>query len=220
MPQRVRWEAELLTLELESLHTVVQASADVNQFTDSFAVVADEFDHLPEELRAQTEDLLKGIEQLQPEFQATLAQGEKMVAEVREATKAVETLTPKVQEVVATTNETLLILQPVLKEIRQIKGEPDPNKAPLDTMAVLEQSNTLAHQSHAIVTELRQLLTELKAPLGPTSSVVETKQHARELIDVITWRVILVVVIFACAMMAVILFKRLISTRNVSVGPK
>lgn len=227
MPQRVRWEAELFTLELESLRTVAQASGDFDQFTDSFAVVANEIDHLPEELRAQTEDLLNSVERLQPEFRATLAQGEKTAAQVREATQnvqqtaqTVETLTPQIQEIVATSRQTLLELQPLLSEIRAMQGEPDPNKVPLDTMAVLERSNALAQQSHAIVTELRQLLTELKAPLGPTSSIAEAKHYTRELIDVVTWRVILLIVVFAIAMMAVVVFKRLILGRSLTVSSK
>ena len=227
MPQRIRWEAELLTLEIESLRTVVQASKDFDQFTNSFEVVANEIDHLPEELRSQTEDLLKNVEQLQPEFRATLAQGEKTAAEVREATlnvresaKAIETVAPQVQEIVATAKQTLSELQPVLDTIQEMKGEPDPNKVPVDTMAVLEQSNTLVHQTHAIVTELRQLLAELKAPLGPNSSIAQTKEHTRELIDVITWRAILLIVIFAGAMMAVVLFKRLLLRRFLPINQR
>jgi hypothetical protein len=226
MPQRVRWEAELLTLELESLHTVTQASHDFNQFTDSFAVVANEIDHLPEELRSQTEDLLKGVEQLQPELRVTLAQGEKTVAEVRETIQnvqqtvaAVEKVSPQLQEVIATFNETLSELKPVLTTVQEMKGEPDPNEVPLDTMVVLEQSNALAQQSHVIVSELRQLLAELKTPLGPTSSIAETKAHMRELIDVVTWRAILLIVVFAGAMMGVVLFKRLVLGRSLPTRP-
>jgi len=227
MPQRVRWEAELLTLELESMRTVAQASADITRFTDSFAVIANEIDHLPDELRSQTEDLLKNAEQLQPELRATLAQGEKTAAEVRETAEnvrqtaeALETVVPQVQEMVATAKQTVSELQPLLETIQEMKGEPDPNKAPLDTMAVLEQSNTLTGQTLGIVTELRQLLTDLKAPLGPTSSIAETKEHARELIDAVTWRAILLIVIFAGAMMVVILFNRLILRRFLPVRQK
>ena len=227
MPQRVRWEAELLTLELESLRTVAQASADVSRFTDSFAVIANEIDHLPEELRSQTEDLLKNVEQLQPEFRATLTQGEKTAAEVRGATldvrqtaETVETLVPQIQEIITTTNQTLSGLQPVLDTIQEMQGEPDPNKVPLDTMAVLEQSNTLAHQAHTIVTEVRQLLADLKAPLGPTSSIAQTKEHTRELLNAVTWRAILLIVVFACAMMVVVLFKRFVVGRSLPVHQK
>ena len=220
MPQRVRWETELLLLEVESLPTVAQASADVNQFTDSFEIVARKIDHLPEELRAQSEEMLESVEELQPEFRATLAQGQKTAAEVRQAAETLDTLAPQVQEVVASSREVLSELQPVLSEIRQMKGKRDPDKPPTDTMAVLERSNALADQTHAVVTELRQLLAELKAPLGSTSSIAQTKQHTRELIDTVTWRCVLLIVVLAFAAMAVILFKRLVLGRPVRVVAK
>lgn len=206
MPRRIRWEAELLTLEIESQRTVVQASEDFNQLTNSFEVVANKIDGLPEELRSQTEDLLQGVEKLQPEFRATLAQGEKTAAQVREVTQNVR--------------ETLSELQPLVSDIREMKGKPDPNKVPVDTMAVLEQSNTLAHQTHAIVTELRQLLTDLKAPLGPSSTIAQTKDHAHRLLDAIMLRAIILILVLACAVMAVLLFKRLILRRFVPVSQK
>lgn len=227
MPQRVRWETELLLLEIESMRTVVQASADVNQFTDSFEIVAREIDHLPEELRSQTEEMLKELEQLQPEFQATLAQGQKTAAEVRQvtenvhqATEAFQTLAPQVQEITVSFKDVLPELQAVIGEIRQMKGPHDPNKPPMDTMAMLEQSNVLVGQTHAVVTELRQLLSELKAPLGPTSSIVETKGHTRELIDMATRRAILLIAVVACAAMVVIVFRRLVLGRSVPAGQK
>jgi methyl-accepting chemotaxis protein len=227
MPQRVRWEAELLTLELESLRTVSQASADITRFTDSFAVIANEIDHLPDELRSQTEDLLKNAEQLQPELRATLAQGEKTAAEIRETTQnvrqtaeTIETVVPQLEKLIASANQTVLEFQPLLEAVQEMKGEPDPNKTPLDTMAVLEQSNAVTSQTLGIVTELRQLLAELKQPLGPTSSIAETKEHTRELIDAVTRRVILLIVILASAIMVVLLFHRVLLRRLLPVDQK
>lgn len=209
MPQRMRWETEMLLFEVESLETVAQARANLDRVTTSVENMTETVNQLPDR-----------IEKLQPELRATLAQGEKTAAQVREAThnahQALETaneLTPRIHETVLACQRALTDVRLVLGDYRELKDRRDPNLPPLDLQALVDRAHAVVEQTSATAVEIRQVLAELDQSLGPDSGVTQTSLRLRELIDMVVWRVIILLAALGGMIVVVVFLTQVIRRR-------
>jgi len=74
LPERSRWQLELLMLELESLPTVETMVQQMGELQKSIRQISDTAKTLPAETRAEIEKLLVSLEHAQPALQSTLTE--------------------------------------------------------------------------------------------------------------------------------------------------
>lgn len=212
LPQRVRWETEMLLLNVESLDTVVEMREDLGQFTDSMENVSSTVSQLPDR-----------IEKLQPELRLTLAQGEKTGGQFREATRdarealsTIERTVPKLRETISVYQGTLADFRLLLGDIQQLQDQRDPNVSPVDLMVLAERSGAFAGQMSLAVGETRELLVELNQTLSPQGGVSRTVQDMGGLITLITKCLAVLLLAAGSIIVLIIWFKHLMRKRMIA----
>ena len=132
MPQILRWETELLLLDLESYDVVVQARENMQQFADAASAIERRIDGLPEMLDERVDHVMGQLDTVQPELHAMLEQGETITTQLRETTANVnetvggvqELMTP-IEDLASAWGKTVVELRTTIEAIDQLKGEPD-----------------------------------------------------------------------------------------------
>jgi hypothetical protein len=195
-PALVRWQAQLLLLEVErlgSVQTTVSSAQTLSQASDRLAGVAED---LPERLREETERLFADVDERQPELQKTLTELRATVQTVNEALTQAQ--------------ETSAAVQSVLGELRGLRGPPattrpgaQPASAPATSFDIKEYTRT-AETLKAATTELRALVADIRGFLDDgtldrrgadaralTNDLLDqTDSRLRHVIDHAFWRAV------------------------------
>jgi methyl-accepting chemotaxis protein len=96
LPEAVRWQLQLLLLDLDQNDLLLSFLASFAQFSCSTAQLADTAQRLPEELRQQASKLLAEIDARQAGIQATLERAERTAATVERALARVDVVAASV----------------------------------------------------------------------------------------------------------------------------
>ncbi|MDY7009767.1 MAG: hypothetical protein SVV80_03330 [Planctomycetota bacterium] len=189
LPQRMRWETELLLLEMESLSVVDTALREFKEFTASIRAMNELADKLPGKIRTEFENSLSTIEQVQPKLQTTLTEASETAGRTKEVA---EQLAVAAQAWQATANETRLLLA----DWKSLDLQTDDDK----DLPNVRDYTELARQTNAVVTEIRALLTDLDKPLAETGRIRQASAGFEAIINKIFWRAVaLVLLIFVSA---------------------
>lgn len=207
MPERLRWELELFSLDIQSLDSVEEARRRLTQISASFADISDAAKQLPASFREERQALVKAIEderkalvdsllKVNPELQATAKDLEGAAKEFNSAlkeadqvAKAILGASEELRKAGAAWESTAVAVEAAALQIDQLGGPPDPSSKPVQIPDLV----ALAEKTTAAVTEARSLLADLNRPLGDESGVRRVTGSAEALAASLTWRALVLV---------------------------
>ncbi len=176
LPERIRWQTELLLYELESLDTIQALREDSRRLSLAAEQLATTTQGLPDEVRKTLEDL----EAQQPELRKTLAEARETIALAHETVAALSVLADSANQA-ATTSRGLM------QDIQQLVGE---TSEPGDTDTI-EQLIALADKITTAATELRSLTTDVSEPMREArtlsqESIAQATENTERLLQTAT----------------------------------
>lgn len=184
LPERTRWQLELLMLELESLESVQTTLAEMEKLNKSMDAISQTAERLPSEVRSEFEKSLKALEKSQPQLQATLQDADKTLAQMTMAAQAWQTTAAEIKA--------------VLNELH--KDDPQEQAEPQEKTSIADYT-VMAERIEAAAQEVRQLLADLNQPAVEGGQASQATVRIRELVDLLFWRVIVLVLIILVALL-------------------
>jgi outer membrane murein-binding lipoprotein Lpp len=205
LPERVRWNAELLLYELDKLPSVAALQRDVDALNASVATVAARVDALPQDMR----NLLDETEAAQPELRRTLTELRATTEQLNTLAASINTMSGSVQGAAAEINTM----------IGRDKKPGDPPPAPKPAAAdhdpvTIGRLIELSEKITLAVKELRGLTGELEGPIAEldaasSRTVDRATDDLRTLLDAATWRLAgIVALAFVLAVIYRLVFRR------------
>jgi hypothetical protein len=213
LPERTRWQLELLLLEMESSGPVVAINQEIERLDKSVREMGNIFKSLPVEVRTEFEQSLAATEKLQPEFRATLAEAQTVADSAGKAIDTAHKTTVQAQETATKFTEAAKALETTAgevrslltdyKQIQQSKEPRDPNQSSAGIMDYQEAAESFT----ATAREIRLILTDLQKPLNNQAALRQVSGEIQELIDIVFWRSIIFVTIIFLLTLGYHLFK-------------
>lgn len=190
MPQRVRWNAELLSLEIERRESVASTVASFESMAES----ADRFSRtaqaLPLELRTQLAALLAQVERGQGPLQKTLAEARSTGKEFQPVALSLERTAERLEQ--AGSAWTAL-----LTEVQKLQAR-DPSAPPSRPFDIADYERTALRLAEA-ATELRGVVTEFRGIADsdqPMPGLARIEGAGRAVVDLAAWRGLQLLVAF------------------------
>jgi hypothetical protein len=225
LPQVVRWQTELLLYALDEDPTMRALIQDADEASAALVKVGNTVEELPDHVRQTIRD----VEATQPEFRKTIAEGRGIVDQARGTVQDVGPLLDKLQETgqwveqtSAHATEAGKAWEGALVQVNLLANPPrDPDAPPpepsppfdinagvQDAARTAEWATKAAGEVKETVVELRQIvegegLDQRLAQVDATtqSAVDRTVASVGDLIDRITWRAVMVIVVFFVALL-------------------
>ncbi len=182
MPQYVRWQVELLMLDVQSQETVVQARQDADRISRSIESIAQTVDDLPDDLRKEIHAALDEARQTIEALDTALDKAQTITADVNEATANIRATVDTVNAIVAT------VVPSPSPESTPAPGTDD--SEPFDMKDLV----TTTEQLHATTVELRGLVNDLESGAARdllaevTATIDNVVAQTNSTIDRATWR--------------------------------
>jgi len=212
LPQRARWQTELLLFSLEENESVVRLMDDISRASEATAKVGSTVESLPEKLEQTTIRVVEELEKTQPEFQKTLKEGRGIVDGANAAIDKVDPILTKVQEngkwiesAAGRATEAGTAWQGAFEQLNILAGSEDPKPAePVepfdfkDVVTTAEHATKTAESVRAAVEDLRAVVEGDAA----TRHVATIEASTSAAIDRIARSAILVILTFFGALLA------------------
>ena len=207
IPERSRWELQMLLLEMETDGAVAEALKQVRELRMELRTLVQTVENVAPAARVEAEALLEAVEQAQPSWLTTatlsmqkfhkavgdarsgIAESEKMLAEIPEAGASL-------QEMARSWNETAETIRKLLADYHALQPteKTDVEKTELSDYA------ELADKVQASIIEMRALLAELRSAEQDSTMTESLQSAAVRIINTAFRRAIaLVVIIFMAA---------------------
>ena len=185
MPQYVRWQTELLLLQVESQDAVVQTREDLDRISRSIESIATTVSTLPADLR---KEINEGLDQARVTITAldtSLDKAGSIAADVNEATANIQQTAETVNEIVAAVVPAPSATPPVTTD-----SEPFDMK---DVLRTTEQLLATTVHLRGLVADIesggaKDLLAEVNR--ASTATIDHAVAQANVIVDRLTWRVI------------------------------
>ena len=169
LPRRLRWEMELLLLEMESLESVTDFRDGLQRSVRTFERLSTWVENLPEEFRQEVREVIAALERNQPELHATLVEAHQAAAELNEGLDKAVATAGEVSQVAAELSATAAAWQETAVAVRQLLAEwrdyqesvppsqPDEKKTTVaDYLALAEETNETLTQARGLLQDVRQ----------------------------------------------------------------
>lgn len=218
LPERSRWEAQLLLLNAQQIPAVAAAMEELRLSRIALDKAAATAQNLPAETRREMVTLLDDLQKRQPELltvidraakavdatEAMLAQAERSAAEVRKTSADVERLIERTQLLAADTTAAAKAWEQLILVLRESNDEGSttaPTTAPAaDEPDRVTQWAEMMADARVAAVELRGLLADIDKLGGKDSPLSGLRGDADAVMDTAFWRgVWLMVVAFALA---------------------
>ena len=215
-PEQVRWQLELLLLEMEATGFLGKLYERMDRLQDWAETLTKTVDDLPSNAGAELERTIASAEKSQAEFRATLSEARKVAAETHEAILQVRQslsdareLTPTVQEAAREITRTGQAWGEAATQVRGVLADWDAMgsdeeevKDPNQPSGAAEYTE-MAKQIQSAATEVRSLLADLRSPHAEKSDLQRTVSRAQSLMDrLFIWAIVLALTIFALSVIA------------------
>ncbi|MFP4028034.1 MAG: hypothetical protein ACLFWL_09610 [Candidatus Brocadiia bacterium] len=169
LPRRLRWEMELLLLEMESLESVTEFRDSLQRSVRTLERFSTWVEHLPQELRQEVREVIAALERNQPQLHAMLTEARQAATEVNEGLGKAQVTSDRVSrlatELSATADawqKTVSALQRLLGDWREYKdslppAQPDKEKTTVaDYLALAKETNETLTQARGLLHDVRQ----------------------------------------------------------------
>jgi hypothetical protein len=231
MPERIRWQMELLFFEVDSLDSVVQIREDIDRTSKSIESLARTGEKLPAEVRKELDLALESFTASQEKIRPTLEEARKVLATADQTVQGVQSSAAELSKTAVAFESAARAVDGLLKTYKEIASPPKeaaagtaglaPATAPTPTPKAEEKGATpqdyanIAVEFRAAAVELRGLLTELASDKLP-NAVSKVGETSNASIDRATGRIGLLivegtlggVVLIAAALGAAIIYRR------------
>ncbi|MHC5022891.1 MAG: hypothetical protein ACYTGG_03110 [Planctomycetota bacterium] len=211
IPQRTRWQFELMALEIESSPTVVALRTEMERLSANFERITESVQTMPADVRAEFETALTATDDAQATLRTTLQEVQQVSMSTGETVDKIDRTLASVGTATEHIRDAAEASESLIARIQEMQGDapPDEEREPLD----LDQLATMTERLSTTVIELRGLVDDLDAPLSQDSGVKQVLASADEsmtaAIDRLFWRgLVLVAVIFVLAGGYRLLFRR------------
>lgn len=216
MPTLLRWQIELMslnTMAMPEMQQLVTNSTQIAASVDRFAAVAGK---LPEQIRAEREEILKALESQEKQLTP-------LVKEVRQTLAAASQMSTSLNTTI-TTFDALMKRFGVGETNRA--GPPDTNAEPFriqDYGQTATHLETMARQLTELLHTLDQTLgstnlSKLAAQVGPV--VQQAQTGGKEIVNYAFWKgIILVAIVLVAALIYRFLGARLAPTNRSQINP-
>lgn len=190
LPQRLRWNVELFSYELEQRSMVESARDSLEKVARSSERFSQAVATLPADLREQTSMLFQQLDARQGELQRTLAEARGLASDVNGAGEHLAPLAETLERTAAQVQQAGEAWAVVIAQAREPGSPPAPGQAPARPFDVLDYERTAA-QIAAASAEIRGLLTDVRAlggPGEPVPALTRVEGSGRTLVNLAAWR--------------------------------
>ena len=197
MPERIRWQTELLLLEIESSDSMTKWSDGIERTSKSLEALTKTADALPAEVRRQLDAAIASAGDAQEKFRATLQEADKTLQGLNTSIASADGLAKSVKDgsgelarTAAAWEATAKAVEAVLKtwqEIAAPKDKPEPAAAAAagakeEKSASVEDYGRMAAEIRGASVELRGLLNDLDSD-RLSSAIAQAGDAAEPRID-------------------------------------
>ena len=201
LPERTRWQLELLLLEMESSGPVAAIIKEIDRLDKNLREMGVIFKSLPEKVRTEFEQSLAATEKLQPEFRATLAEAQTVTESAGKAIDTAYQTTLQAQEAATKFTEAAKALETtaggiraLLTDYQQMQQSKEP-KDPNQSSAGIKDYQKAAESFTAAAREIRFGLKDLQKPLNNQAALRKMTDEFRQLTDMVFWRAVMLITI-------------------------
>lgn len=193
LPERARWQVELLLLESQHSGAVADALTQAKTANQQFA----QFNATVKQLPDRAEQILQNAERMQPQLGENLTKVENSMKLAVDVTQGVNTATASIQAALGDVDKSAAAVELAAREIRLLAADLKPASRPITEPRSggdidVKQVGEMAVQMRSAAAEIRSLLTELKETKDvPAVSQVTLRVHNQisDLIWQATWSV-------------------------------
>jgi methyl-accepting chemotaxis protein len=180
LPERSRWQLELLMLEAESLSTVEKAVRQIEELQENIKRISDIAESMPAQTRKELEGFTDTLEKTQPSLQVTTTQIYESIKSIKESLALADAVIQNADKTAGTVNEAIRNITLTADAWRQTTSE------------------------------IRNLFSDVNQPFAADSRALQISSYLRELVNEIFLRcVVLVILIFVMLYVYVILKTKL-----------
>lgn len=209
LPERTRWQLELLSLEMETSGPVAAMIKQADRLDQSLREISQLLQELPAQVRGEFEASLAATEKLQPEFRATLTEAQAVAEKSLAAMETAQQTTAQAEETAQRFTETAQAFEQAAAEIRMLLADfkqirqdastaSDPNIP--QTGSRVEDYRKAAEGIAQAAGEIRAVLADLQQPFSEQAGLYQTTGEFRGLVNHIFGRsVMLVLIVFVLA---------------------
>ena len=231
MPERIRWQMELLFFEMDSLDSVVQIREDIDRTSKSIESLAVTGEKLPAEVRKELDIALESFSASQEKLRPTIEEARKALVAADQTVQGIQTSAAELSRTAAAFESAARAVDGLLKTYQEIaapkekepahaaageSGKPVPAVAEEEKKGATPQDYAnIAVEFRAAAVELRGLLTELASDKLP-NAVAKVGETSNASIDRATGRIGLLIIegtlggiiLIAAALGAAIIYRR------------
>ncbi|MFW6119175.1 MAG: hypothetical protein ACOC7S_02470 [Planctomycetota bacterium] len=199
LSRRLRWETELLLLEVESLESVTDFREGLQRIVRTLERLFPSVENLPEELRQVVRELIAALERNQPELHATLIEAHQAAAELNEGLEKAGATAGEVSQVAAELSATAAAWQETAVAVRQLLAEwrdyqeSLPPSQPDEKKTTVADYNALASKTKQAMAEARALLEDLRQTGRDQETITRLSIEATDLMNALTVRLALLI---------------------------
>ncbi|MBS3763882.1 MAG: hypothetical protein KGZ25_11340 [Planctomycetes bacterium] len=204
LPRRLRWEMELLLLEMESLESVTEFRDSLQRSVRTLERFSTWVEHLPEELR----EVIAALERNQPQLHAMLTEARQAATEVNEGLGKAQVTSDRVSrlatELSATADawqKTVSALQRLLGDWREYKDSLPPAQPDKEKTTVADYL-TLAKETNETLTQARGLLQDVRQADKNQQTISRLSVEATNLMNALVMRLALLIGLVLVAVVA------------------
>lgn len=201
MPEMVRWQTELLLLEMQSTGVVASALDRVDRLDRRMGQAIETVQALPGETRKQLEKGLASVEQTVPSVRATLTEARRTAGVIDQTAEATRRTSDSFAVLADKTTATLVEARALVGEFQQMQEKSSAAKpdGPAAESPDVQEYTQLVNETHATVRELRSLLADLDEPMPEQTRWSSITHDAGSLIDRAFSRLAILIVLVAVA---------------------
>ena len=228
LPEKTRWQMELLLLEMGTTGAVARMLEEVQALRNTVEQSVASVKHLPKEARREFEASLGAIRDAEPQLSGMLRDAREVIAElntsIAEANAAVDRTRNTLDNLDKPTDQVATVAQAwqdSIREARELVQDWDAYTSKSTARDTGDRAPTtvgdytrMAIEMRLATEQVRGLLADLDQPAGESSSVRELSSVLNSAIEKIFWRAVILLAIALLAAVLLLIVSRGLRTQK------
>lgn len=214
LPDRMRWQLEMLLLEMESSGPTAAIIQQIQNMEQRIQELITLFKAMPADMRGEFEKSIAATEKSLPEFNATLKEARAVAEKTNAAIENANKTTLQAQETAVQFTQTAKAFEATTLEVRNLLTEYrhwQNNKEEKKGGSTAKDYEQMAESIHAAAQEVRTLVDELQQPVEEEGTLRQVAGESRKVIGTLFWyAVALAGIVFVLAITYRVTIRRLI----------